>query len=44
MADILAAVDLTAIATWVGAAGVLIVGVAMAFKGIDLSKRGVRKV
>lgn len=39
----LAAVDLTAVATFAGAAGILIVGVAMAFKGIDLAKRGIRK-
>ena len=37
------AVDLTSVATWVGATGVLIIGIVMAFKGIDLAKRGVRK-
>ncbi|WP_297574471.1 hypothetical protein [uncultured Deefgea sp.] len=41
--DIFAAVDLTTVAAFVIATGVLIVGVAMAFKGIDLSKRAVRK-
>lgn len=43
MADILAAVDFASVATWVGASGVVIVGIALAFKGIDLGKRGVRK-
>lgn len=43
MADILAAVDLAGVATFVGAAGVLIVGVAMAYKGITLAKRAVNK-
>lgn len=44
MDAILAAVDLSKIAVWVGASGVLIIGIAMAFKGVDLGKRGVRKV
>lgn len=43
MDAILAAVDLDGVATWVAGAGVLIIGIAMAFKGIDLGKRGVRK-
>lgn len=43
MADIFAAVDLSGVAAFVTASGVLIVGIAMAFKGIDLSKRAVRK-
>lgn len=43
MDTIFAAVDLTTVAAWVGATGVLIIGIAMAFKGIDLSKRGIRK-
>jgi len=43
MADIFTAVDLTAVATWVTATGVLIIGITMAFKGIDLGKRGVKK-
>lgn len=43
MADIFAAVDFTSVATWVIGAGVAIVGIAMAFKGIDLGKRGVKK-
>jgi len=43
MSTIFAAVDLSTVATWVGATGVLIVGIAMAFKAIDLGKRGVNK-
>ena len=43
MDAILAGVDLTTVATWVGATGLLVVGVAMAFKGIDLAKRAIKK-
>ena len=43
MSTILTAVDFTGIATWVGVAGIAIIGITMAFKGIDLGKRGVRK-
>ena len=43
MADIFAAVDLTSIAVFVGATGVLIVGVALAFKGIALAKRAISR-
>ncbi len=43
MADIFAAVDLSTVATFVAATGVLVVGIALAFKGIDLSKRAIRK-
>jgi NADH:ubiquinone oxidoreductase subunit 6 (subunit J) len=43
MQAILDAVDMASVLTWVGAIGLVIVGVAMAFKGIDLAKRGVRK-
>lgn len=43
MADIFAAVDLASVATFVSATGVLIIGVAMAFKGITLGKRAVNK-
>lgn len=43
MDAIFAAVDLSTVATWVGATGVVIVGIVMAFKGIDLSKRAVKK-
>jgi hypothetical protein len=40
---ILEAVDFAGVATWVGVAGVAIIGITLAFKGIDLGKRGVRK-
>lgn len=43
MTEIFGAVDFGTVATWVGVTGVAIVGIAMAFKGIDLAKRGVRK-
>lgn len=43
MADIFAAVDFTTVATWVGATGVAVIGIAMAFKAISLGKRGVSK-
>lgn len=41
---IFAAIDLTTVAASVLGMGVLIIGVAMAFKGVDLGKRGVKKV
>lgn len=43
MADIFAAVDFSTVAAFVTATGVAIIGIAMAFKGVDLGKRGVRK-
>jgi type IV secretory pathway VirB2 component (pilin) len=43
MTEIFAAVDFSTVATWVALVGVAIVGITMAFKGIDLSKRGVKK-
>ena len=43
MDTIFAAVDLADVATWVGATGVLIVGIALAFKAVTLSKRGNNK-
>lgn len=43
MADIFAAVDLSTVATFIGGAGVTIIGIAMAFKGITLGKRAVNK-
>lgn len=43
MTEIFAAVDMTGVTTWVVATGVLIIGIAMAFKGIDLGKRGIKK-
>ncbi|BAN48637.1 hypothetical protein [Metapseudomonas resinovorans] len=42
METIFAAVDLAEVATWVGGTGVLIIGIAMAFKAIGLGKRGVK--
>lgn len=42
--QIFAAIDLTTVAASVLALGVLIIGVAMAFKGVDLGKRGIKKV
>lgn len=42
--DMMAAVDLTTVAAGVLAFGIVIVGIAFAFKSIDLTKRGVRKV
>ncbi len=43
MDAILAGVDFTGVATWVGTAGLAIIGITMAFKAIDLGKRGVKK-
>lgn len=43
MADIFAAVDFSTVASFVTATGIAIIGIAMAFKGVDLGKRGVRK-
>lgn len=43
METIFAAVDFATVATWVGSIGVAIIGITMAFKGIDLGKRGVKK-
>lgn len=43
MTAILAAVDFVGVTTWVGVAGLAIIGIAMAFKGVDLGKRGIRK-
>jgi hypothetical protein len=43
MDDIFTAVDLAGVATFVGSAGVLIVGIALAYKGITLAKRAVSK-
>ena len=42
MAAIFTAVDLTTVAAFVSATGVLVVGIALAFKGIGLAKRGIR--
>jgi hypothetical protein len=43
MADVFTAVDITSVATFVSATGVLIVGVYLAFKGITLAKRAIGK-
>lgn len=43
MAEIFAAVDFTTVAASVGVIGVVVMGVHMAFKAIDLGKRGVKK-
>ncbi len=43
MTEIFTAVDLTSVATFVGGAGVTIVGIALAYKGITLAKRAVNK-
>jgi hypothetical protein len=42
MADIFAAVDLSTVAAFIVVAGVAIVGISLAFKGIFLSKRAVK--
>lgn len=44
MDAILAAVDFSTVSTWVGVAGLAAIGIAMAFKGIVLGKRGVKAV
>lgn len=44
MTEIFAAIDISTIAASVIGFGVLVIGVAMAFKGVDLGKRVVRKV
>jgi hypothetical protein len=43
MSDIFAAVDLSSVATFVGTAGVVIIGIALAYKAISLGKRAVNK-
>jgi hypothetical protein len=43
MADIFAAVDLSTVVAFVTATGLIVIGICMAFKGIDLGKRGVKK-
>lgn len=44
MSEIFAAIDLTSVVASVVVIGVAVMGIQMAFKGIDLGKRGVRKV
>lgn len=43
MDEIFAAIDMTKVTVAVVALGVLIIGINMAFKGIDLGKRAVKK-
>jgi hypothetical protein len=43
MADIFTAVDLSSVATFVGTTGVVIIGIALAYKAISLGKRAVNK-
>ena len=43
MDALFAAVDLTTVAAFIGVAGLAIVGYNMAFKGVDISKRAIRK-
>lgn len=43
MADIFTAVDLSGITAFVTAAGVLVIGVALAYKAIGLGKRAISK-
>ena len=43
MEDIFASVDFSSVGAWVALAGVAIIGITMAFKAIDLGKRGVKK-
>lgn len=41
MDAIFQAVDLSSVAAFVAAVGILLIGIAMAFKGIDLAKRAI---
>lgn len=43
MEAIFGAVDLSTVATWVATVGGAIIGIALAFKAVDLGKRGVKK-
>ena len=43
MSEIFAAVDLSTVAAFVVATGVVIVGIRLAFKGISISNRAVNK-
>lgn len=43
MNEIFAAVDLTGVVTFVGSAGLTIVAIALAYKGISLAKRAITK-
>lgn len=41
--SLFAAVDFSSVAAKVGVMGIAVIGIALAYKGIDLVKRGVRK-
>lgn len=43
MSSIFTAVDLTSVETFVATAGVVIIGIALAYKGITLAKRAITK-
>lgn len=43
MGDIFSAVDLGSVVTFIGATGVVIIGIALAYKAISLGKRAVNK-
>lgn len=43
MSDIFAAIDFSTVAASVGVIGIAVIGIRMAFKAIDLGKRGVSK-
>lgn len=43
MDAVFAAVDFSTVVAFVAATGVAVIGITMAFKGIDLGKRGVKK-
>lgn len=43
MDAIFAAIELGTVATFIGSTGVVIIGIVMAFKGIDIAKRAVKK-
>jgi len=41
---VLDSVDFSEVGAWVGTIGIVIIGIRMAFKGVDLGKRAVSKV
>lgn len=43
MADIFSAVDLSSVVAFIGATGVVVIGIALAYKAITLGKRAVNK-
>ncbi len=44
VSTLLAGIDLTAVAAAVLVIGALVVGITMSFKGVDVSKRAIKKV